>query len=658
MRVLKYPKVYLIARPQIVEEGLNQFLKDNDLAWPTPTEGVTSAERLVEVAGRCCYQSWGKKAGSKTNFRYIQNLVGRNEDGSWKEGPAHGSVCEHPCWSFLVCGCGRGMTQEQIRHRAGWAYCLDGDTLIYSERLVHGIREGAKKRTIKSIYEKTKTHHGRSRLKLMKLRCLDESANKFTSGKISNVFFSGVKPVFEITLEDNKRITCSKEHKFLTKSGWGTLTDIVGGLNVSDNGVAVYSKIESIAVNGCPLHQDKDWLIENYIIKDMRLSELAVLSGVSIHCIRKWLRKHNVHKQNGSWWKGKSPWNKGKKYHFNKPRIYSEDGYRRLREGRLGEKNNFWKGGTSKESSKIRRGLGQISKMVYLRDDYTCRLCHNKGGKLTIHHVIPIWADKSLAKELDNLVTLCRECHFKVNNHEMEYAEKFGAHPEVVAIINSEKKRVYRGTVFVPKYRKIVAIKYVGERETYDIEMEGPHHNFVANGIITHNSEQSSRFCDYEREPEEGTWTPGFCVPPMAQLSKETSDKMAEMLRESRERYIRLLSDIEKDLESNHAFIEKLKIKYPNEREQSRILRKAARGAARDILPIATESIMTMSANARALWNCIYLRGNEHSEAVIRLIYVQLAKIMEKEMPALFHGIKYGVGWDGLEVVMMPRDKI
>ena len=88
------------------------------------------------------------------------------------------------------------------------------------------------------------------------------------------------------------------------------------------------------------------------------------------------------------------------------------------------------------------------------------------------------------------------------------------------------------------------------------------------------------------------------------------------------------------------------------------MLRKAARGAARDILPIATEAIMTMTANARALWNCIVLRGNEHAEAVIRAVYVQIAKIMEKEMPALYHGLTYQKCWDGTEVVTMPRDKL
>ena len=43
---------------------------------------------------------------------------------------------------------------------------------------------------------------------------------------------------------------------------------------------------------------------------------------------------------------------------------------------------------------------------------------------------------------------------------------------------------------------RIERFEYVGERETYDLEVEGPHHNFVANGIVTHNSvnEYSGRY--------------------------------------------------------------------------------------------------------------------------------------------------------------------
>ena len=43
---------------------------------------------------------------------------------------------------------------------------------------------------------------------------------------------------------------------------------------------------------------------------------------------------------------------------------------------------------------------------------------------------------------------------------------------------------------------RVERFECVGERETYDLEVEGPYHNFVANGIVTHNSvnELSARY--------------------------------------------------------------------------------------------------------------------------------------------------------------------
>lgn len=46
------------------------------------------------------------------------------------------------------------------------------------------------------------------------------------------------------------------------------------------------------------------------------------------------------------------------------------------------------------------------------------------------------------------------------------------------------------------KLVRIERFEYVGVKETYDLEVEGPYHNFVANGIVTHNSvnEYSGRY--------------------------------------------------------------------------------------------------------------------------------------------------------------------
>jgi thymidylate synthase (FAD) len=300
MRICNNPKVYLVAKTMIDINGLNKFLTDQKLSWPTEhffqsenSRGHPSqAEQLVELAGRVCYMSFGGKAGSKTNKSYIDNLLGRLPGGGFKEGPAHGSVLEHSCFSFIVAGAGRGFSHEQVRHRAGWAY-----------------------------------------------------------------------------------------------------------------------------------------------------------------------------------------------------------------------------------------------------------------------------------------------------------------------------------------------------------------------------SQLSTRYCDFEREETtDGTWEPGFTIPNLGKLSKATRDAIEDTHRRALSDYKHILGLIESDIQQNAAFVDELS--KHSEKERKRMLRKAARGAARDVLPNGTEAIMVMTANVRAIWNTIHLRASEHAEGEIRSVYVQIANIMEHEMPSVFCGMKRKKLWDGSEAIELPRDKL
>src|SRR5215217_2955048 len=161
------PVVTLIARPQFVEPA------HLGVAWLG--EG-TDGEKLAEFAGRICYMSQRNPAGRSTG-EYLENIK--------KQG--HGSVLEHANYSLLLEGVSRSLTHELVRHRAGFAYCLDGDTLVYSERRNAGRRNGPRKRTLRSLYEMTLTPHGRSRMRVLKLRCLDEATGTFTTGKVRSV---------------------------------------------------------------------------------------------------------------------------------------------------------------------------------------------------------------------------------------------------------------------------------------------------------------------------------------------------------------------------------------------------------------------------------------------------------------------------------------
>lgn len=132
--------------------------------------------------------------------------------------------------------------------------------------------------------------------------------------------------------------------------------------------------------------------------------------------------------KNGTFRKGLTPWNKGKKH----PKV-------------AGVNNKNWKGGTQSESSKQRVGFGRYSvPRVFERDDYTCQIClaRNGNGKKIILHVdhIKRWADyPELRFNMDNCRTVCRPCHYYLTfKKDMPAKCKWGLSPNWSA---SEKIR-------------------------------------------------------------------------------------------------------------------------------------------------------------------------------------------------------------------------
>lgn len=80
-----------------------------------------------------------------------------------------------------------------------------------------------------------------------------------------------------------------------------------------------------------------------------------------------------------------------------------------------GPDNVNWKGGVTPENKKERiRFQREMQKHVFKRDEYTCVMCNDKGGYLSVDHIKP-WADHpELRFEESNLRTLCRACHYRV----------------------------------------------------------------------------------------------------------------------------------------------------------------------------------------------------------------------------------------------------
>lgn len=621
IRIIREPSVFLVGKQTINDAELDRFLSEHGVSWESDTE--VAGEYLAETAGRVCYMSFAKPrpGGNKVYLEHILEV-------------GHGSVLEHAVWNFVFTGISRSLTHELIRHRAGFGYCLTGDTLVYSDHFWHNKRCSVKKRKLADLFRMTKTSHGRSRIKLLRLRCLDEKTNSFTTGKVRQIVCSGKRPVFRVELEGGKAVTCSKDHRFLTPSGWLPLNEIVGGLEVSAGGLAHYHSLEiPIATNGIPIYQDRAWLEEQYHHLGLEQEAIATLAGVSSHTIRAWIRKHNLQKPTGSWTIGKTPWNKGKLYHPGWK--HSEETKKRLSEQKKGSRNPQWKGGITRQAVVIRRPIEKLREQVFCRDGYICRKCCGRGGKLTIHHIIPIWAAPEMAHDITNLATLCRTCHREITGRELEFVEFFGKELSPIPDLDERIDRLHWGNWLIPRFRRIKSITFAGEQITYDLEMEGPNHNYVANGIVTHNSQLSQRYVD-ESVAE-------YVEPDCIAENPELHQLWLETVAQSHQAYMKLT--------------EKLLDVFKDEPDRT-LRRKMARQAARSVLPNATETKIFVTGNARALRHFIEMRGSRHAEVEIRKLAIQVLQIMQKEAPNLFGDYQLVPLPDGTFEATTPHRKV
>ena len=107
-----------------------------------------------------------------------------------------------------------------------------------------------------------------------------------------------------------------------------------------------------------------------------------------------------------------------------------------------------------------------------------CYLCETefKFSVLELDHVVPVSADLLRALDTMNLRPICPRCHKNKSAAEQP----------------SREGMTRRGV----RWERVVEVREVGEAPTYDIEVGGPHHNFVANGLVVHNSynEMSARY--------------------------------------------------------------------------------------------------------------------------------------------------------------------
>lgn len=124
------PKIFVLAQTKIEEQGLADYLENAGVSGWT-TDAKSDAEKLTEIAGKACYQSFSTelnknltKVGARNNHDYIQNGI---------VGMKHGSVLEHSSITLALVDVSRVLTHELVRHRVGTAYSQESGRYVRTD---------------------------------------------------------------------------------------------------------------------------------------------------------------------------------------------------------------------------------------------------------------------------------------------------------------------------------------------------------------------------------------------------------------------------------------------------------------------------------------------------------------------------------------------
>jgi hypothetical protein len=158
-------------------------------------------------------------------------------------------------------------------------------------------------------------------------------------------------------------------------------------------------------------------------------------------------------------------------------------------------------------------------------------------------------------------------------------------------------------------YKYISSITSVGIKQTYDIEVHHDSHNYVANGIVTHNSQRYASIDDTAIE-----------VP---QLRRQDT--------KNRQNSIDDIPDI------NEAFHERIEKHFAESLQLYRDLLEqgVAKECARFVLPLCTKTRMYMSGTIRSFIHYCQVRCHESTQKEHRDIAMQVREILLDQLPSL-----------------------
>ena len=152
---------------------------------------------------------------------------------------------------------------------------------------------------------------------------------------------------------------------------------------------------------------NRDWLYNEYTVKEKSASELAQEQGCTENNILYFLNKHNIKTRSVS--------------EVRAIKYWGVTGTDNPMYGRKGGLNPNWKGGVTPERQTFynSKEWREVVPKVWKRDKATCQKCKHKkteGDEFHIHHIISFEVEE-LRMVLSNLVLLCSDCHHWVHSN-------------------------------------------------------------------------------------------------------------------------------------------------------------------------------------------------------------------------------------------------
>lgn len=161
-------------------------------------------------------------------------------------------------------------------------------------------------------------------------------------------------------------------------------------------------------------------------------------------------------------------------------RVLTVEGWKTigtLRQGELLIARKFGKRDEDRMDPMRLKKIGGVWRSVWQREqrerlsgqDPTCRRCRIRNGE-HVHHLVPVHEDPTRAFDETNITLTCEPCH-----REWHTIQGWQG-----------------GTYLYGAAVRVETIEPRGVEPTYDLTIDGKYENFLANGIVVHNSRNSA----------------------------------------------------------------------------------------------------------------------------------------------------------------------